>query len=164
MTLHIVDLWRYHLCCTKSGATRCTLFMALYLSRMCRACYTRCCDHTSVHLSPPRCRTSQHRRTIILLSVSLWNHLGDPLFDGVGLADFKSRANGLFVGTVASSLFVTYCFSLSLLSLYGLVSWGWGLLTDRLLTTLSQPCTANLFNNKDNNNIIFIINLIKVHL
>ena len=42
---------------------------------------------------PPRCKTSQHSRTFILLSVSLWNDLGDPVFDGVGLAGFKSRAN-----------------------------------------------------------------------
>ena len=27
------------------------------------------------------------------LSVSLWNDLSDPVFDGVGLAGFKSRAN-----------------------------------------------------------------------
>ena len=32
---------------------------------------------------PPRCRTSQHLRTFIALSVSLWNNLGDPVFDGV---------------------------------------------------------------------------------
>ena len=41
----------------------------------------------------PRCRTSQYRQTFIPLSVSLWNDLGDPVFDGVGLASFKSRAN-----------------------------------------------------------------------
>ena len=41
----------------------------------------------------PRCRTSQYRRTFIPLSVSLWNDLSDPVFDGVGLAGFKSRAN-----------------------------------------------------------------------
>ena len=40
--------------------------------------------------APPRCRTSEDRRTFIPLSVSLWNDLGDPVFDGVGLADFKS--------------------------------------------------------------------------
>ena len=40
-----------------------------------------------------RCRTSQYRRTFIHLSVSLWNDLGDPVFDSVGLAGFKSRAN-----------------------------------------------------------------------
>ena len=41
----------------------------------------------------PRCRTSQYRRTFIPLSVSLWNDLASPVFDGVELAGFKSRAN-----------------------------------------------------------------------
>ena len=43
--------------------------------------------------APPRCRTSQYSRTFIPFSVSLWNDLSDPVFDGVGLAGFKSRAN-----------------------------------------------------------------------
>ena len=43
--------------------------------------------------APPRCRTSQYCRTFIPSSVSLWNDLSDPVFDGVGLACFKSRAN-----------------------------------------------------------------------
>ena len=42
---------------------------------------------------PSRCRTSQYRRAFIPWSVSLWNDLSDPVFDGVGLAGFKSRAN-----------------------------------------------------------------------
>ena len=42
--------------------------------------------------APPRCRTSQYRRTFIRLSVSLWNDLVNPVFDGVGLAGFKSRS------------------------------------------------------------------------
>ena len=41
--------------------------------------------------SNPRCRTSQYRMTFIHLSVSLWNDLVDPVFDGVGFAGFKSR-------------------------------------------------------------------------
>ena len=42
----------------------------------------------------PRCRTSQNRRTFVRLSVSLWNDLSDPMFDGVGLAGFRAcRAN-----------------------------------------------------------------------
>ena len=41
---------------------------------------------------PPRCRTSQYRRSFGPLSVSLGNDLSDPVFDGVGLAGFKSRA------------------------------------------------------------------------
>ena len=40
-----------------------------------------------------RCRTSQCRMTFIRLSVSLCIDLGDSVFDGVGLAGFKSRAN-----------------------------------------------------------------------
>ena len=43
--------------------------------------------------APPGCRTSQYRRTFVPFSVSLWNNLSDPMFDGVGLACFKSRAN-----------------------------------------------------------------------
>ena len=49
--------------------------------------------HIMRSFEPARCRTSQYRRTSVPLSVFLWNHLGDPVFDGVGLADFKSRAN-----------------------------------------------------------------------
>ena len=47
--------------------------------------------------APPRCRTSQYRRTFIPLSVSLWNDLSDPVFDGVGLAGFKSMANAFLL-------------------------------------------------------------------
>ena len=47
--------------------------------------------------APPLCRTSQYRRTFILLSVSLWNDLSNPVFDGVGLAGFKSRANAFLL-------------------------------------------------------------------
>ena len=43
--------------------------------------------------APPRCRTSQYRRSFVPLSVSLWNDLSDLVFDGVGLASFKSGAN-----------------------------------------------------------------------
>ena len=42
---------------------------------------------------PPHCRTSQYRRSFIDLSVYLWNDLADPVFDGMRLAGFKSRAN-----------------------------------------------------------------------
>ena len=45
----------------------------------------------------PSCRTSQYSRTFILISVSLWNDLANPVFDGVGLAGFKSRANALLL-------------------------------------------------------------------
>ena len=47
--------------------------------------------------APPRCRTSQYSNTLILFSVSLWNDLSDPVFDGVGLAGFKSKANAFLL-------------------------------------------------------------------
>ena len=47
--------------------------------------------------APPRCKTSQYRRTFVPFSVSLWNDLSDPMFDGVGLASFKSRANAFLL-------------------------------------------------------------------
>ena len=55
--------------------------------------------------APPRCRTSQHRRPFIPWSVSLWNDLSDPMFDGVGLAGFKQGQC-----LAARSLFVSCCF------------------------------------------------------
>ena len=36
-------------------------------------------------------------------SVSLWNDLSDPIFDGVGLTGFKSRANAFLMVTIAHS-------------------------------------------------------------
>ena len=90
---------------------------------------------------PPRCRTSQYRIILIPLSVYLWNDIGDPVLDDVGLAGFKSRANAFLF----AQLLAPFCllqFSLSLISFNGLVLWGWGPQTD---IALSQPCTANLF-------------------
>ena len=47
--------------------------------------------------APSRCRTSQYRRTFVPLSVSLWNDISDPVFDGVGLAGFKSTTNAFLL-------------------------------------------------------------------
>ena len=47
--------------------------------------------------APPRRITSQYWITLVPLPVSLWNDLGSPVFDGVGLAGFKSRANALLL-------------------------------------------------------------------
>ena len=75
--------------------------------------------------SIPRCRTSQCRRTFIPFSVSMLNDLADPLFDGVGLAGFKYRANAFLLALAALSLFVFYYFypsrlySVSMLGLWG---------------------------------------------
>ena len=47
--------------------------------------------------APPCCRTSQYRRTLFSLSVSLWNDFSDPVFDGVGLAGLKIWANAFLL-------------------------------------------------------------------
>ena len=47
--------------------------------------------------APPRYMILQYRWIFNQMSVSLWNNLGDPVFDGVGLAGFKSRAHSLLL-------------------------------------------------------------------
>ena len=74
--------------------------------------------------APPRCRTSQYRRTFVPLYVSLWNDLSDLVFDGVGLAGFKSRANAFLLAQSALSFLSPTILSFS--SFHGLVVWGWG--------------------------------------
>ena len=94
--------------------------------------------------APPRCRTSQYRRTFIPLSVSLWNELVGP---SSMVWDWRvSRAGPTpFCWPGCSLLFCLQLFSLSLLFLYRLVVWGLGLRTDRVSISLSRPCIANLF-------------------
>ena len=95
--------------------------------------------------APPRCRTSQYRRTFVPLSVFLWTDLADPVFDGVGLVGIQEQGLCFFIGLICTIPTIVYYFSLSLLPVCRWVLWGWGLRTDRVYITLSQPCTANLF-------------------
>ena len=84
----------YLVCCTRSDVTRYTPERYVPV----RVSFTRgaVIAHRNTY-APRSSRTSQHHSTFISLSVSLWNDLGDPVFDGVGLAGFKSRANAFFV-------------------------------------------------------------------
>ena len=47
--------------------------------------------------APPRCRTSQYSTIFIPISLSFWNGLANTVFDSVGLAGFKSRANAFLL-------------------------------------------------------------------
>ena len=47
--------------------------------------------------APPRCRILRYSWTFIPFAVSLWNDLSYPVFYGVGLAGFKSRANAFLL-------------------------------------------------------------------
>ena len=93
--------------------------------------------------APPRCRTSQYRMTFIPLSVSLWIDLGHPVFDGVGLSGFNSRANAFLLAYLLALFLSPAVFSFSSFFPYRLVLWGRGLRTDRVFIALSQPSTAN---------------------
>ena len=93
LTLLIVDLWQYCVCCIRSDVTWCSLLMVPYLDRITRrALFAH--RYTS---APPRCRTSQYHRTFIPLRVSLWNDLANPVFDGVVLAGIKNRVNAFLL-------------------------------------------------------------------
>ena len=145
VTLHIVDLWQCYVCSTRSGVTQCTLFMVLFLCRMCR------CRLHAVLLS--------HIGTLMRLLAAEPLSIAGHLFPGQCLCGTilvtpcsmvwdqrVSRARSMpFYWPSCSLTFCLLLFSLSLLSFYGLVLWGWGLRTDRVLIALSQPCIANLF-------------------
>ena len=95
---------------------------------------------------PPRCRTSQYSKTFIPLSVSLWNDVGRRI-QWCGTGRFQEQGE--------PSYLLPFClllFFLSFLPFYGLVLWGWGLRTDRVLITLYQPFIANHFFNNNNTN------------
>ena len=49
--------------------------------------------------APPRCRMQD----FYSISVSLWNDLGDPVFDGVGHIGFKSRANAFLLAELLAA-------------------------------------------------------------
>ena len=90
--------------------------------------------------------TSLYHMTFILLSVSLWNDLADPVFDGVDW--LVSRAGPM--PFYWPKLLYPYYFSLSLLSVYRLVLWGWSLRTDRVYVTRFQLAMPTSFNNNNN--------------
>ena len=51
VTLHIIDVWLYYVCYTRSGVTQCILFMVLYLYHM-DQCRLQCvlCSHIGIVL------------------------------------------------------------------------------------------------------------------
>ena len=60
--------------------------------------------------APSRCWTSQYCITFVPYHVSLWNNRADPVFDGVLLPGFKSRANAFLSTYAARAIFVNYCY------------------------------------------------------
>ena len=149
VTFLIVDPWQSCVCFIRLGITRCTLLMVLYLDRMCQCglhavLWSRIgtlmhrlaaepCS-TAGFLFPSRCPSG----TILTTPFSM-------------MWDWRvSRAGPMLL--YWPKLLYPYYSLLLFLSVYRLVLWGWGLRTDRVYITLSQPCTADLFHNNNNNN------------
>ena len=144
VTLHIVDLWQYYVCCTRSGVTRCTLFMVLFLCRMCF-----CGLHAALpHIGTLMRLIAAEPRSIALLLFPCQYLCGTILLTPYSMVrDWRvSRAGPMpFYWPSCLLPFCPLLFFFSLLSFYGLVLWGLGLRTDRLLIALSQPCITDLF-------------------
>ena len=83
-----------------------------------------------------------HRYTMHRLATEPRCAAGDPVFNGVGLAGSKGRANAFLLAYAANKNGLAgnltfYYFYLSLLSVYRLVFWGCGLRANRAYITLS---------------------------
>ena len=95
--MQIVDLWQYYACRTRSGVTRFTLFVVLYLVHISQCGYTLCCDRTSVHLcpsSPQNLAVSPDFYSSVSVSVqrSWW-----PRIRWCGMARFQGQGNSFLL-------------------------------------------------------------------
>ena len=146
VTFLIVDPWQSCVCFIRSGVTRCTLLIVLYLDRMCQCGLSAVLwSHSGTlmhHLAAEPCR----RAGLFFLSLCLSGTILLTAIRWCGIGGFQEQGQCFFIGLSWSvSTIVFYSFSPSPLSVYRLVLWGWGLRTDRVYITLSQPCTADFF-------------------
>ena len=93
-----------------------------------------------------------YRRCFIPHSVSLWNVLGDIVFDGVGLAGFKSRVNASLLAWAALFFFVFHYFLFLFLPFIGWLWGGWSLRTHWMTAFSPSLAMITLINNYNNNN------------
>ena len=142
----IIDPWQSCVCFIISGVTQCTLLMVLYLDRMCQhGLHLVLLSHISTLM---HCLAAEPCSTAGFLFPSRYPS-GTILLTPYSMVyDWQVSRAGPMLFFWPKLLYpaVVFCsFSLSLLSVYRLVLWGWGLWTDRVYITLSQPCTADLF-------------------
>ena len=123
--------------------------------------YTWCSGRTLVHFCTASLQNLAVHQCFYSLLVVLLERPCYPLIRRCGTGGFREQGHCFFIGLSCSiPTIVFYLISISLLSVYRLVLCGWGLRTDRVYVTLSQPCTADLFLNNNNNNIRSIITII----
>ena len=126
----------------------------LHVSKVClmHPGYTRYVDRTSVYLcASPLQNLAVPHDFYSPLSISL-ERSGLPDIRWCGIGWFREQVQCLFVGLVALSLFLSSTISLSLLFLYRLVVWGWGLWTDRAFPSSCPGLALPIFFNNNNNN------------
>ena len=104
VTLLMVDLWQYCVCCIRAGVTRCTLSMAVRICASADYMHAVLWSHIGILM---RLLAAEPRSTTGLLFTSLWP-VERSVFDGVGLAGFKSRADAYLFALAALSFFVFY--------------------------------------------------------
>ena len=136
---------QYYVCCTRSGVTRCTLFVVLFLCRMCR-----CWLHAVLwsHIGTLMRLLAAEPLSIAGLLFPCQCLCGTIMVTPCSMVwDWRvSRAGSMpFYWPSCSLTFRLLLFSLSFLSFYGLVLWDLGLRIDRVLIALSQPWISNLF-------------------
>ena len=126
VTLFIVDLWQYSVCCIRSCVTRCNLFMVLYLVCMCHCgLHAVLWLHIGILMRRP---TTEPRNTAGLLFSSQWPSLTILLTPYSMVWDWRvSRAGLIFywpklLYTHYSLLlffpFSSFCLSVGILGLW----------------------------------------------
>ena len=140
----IIDLWQCCVCCTRSGVTRSTHFVALYLCLMCQSgLHAVLWSHIGILLRLPG---AEPRSTAWLLFSSQYLSGMIWMTPYLMVWDWRVSRTGPmnFCSPSCSLLFCLQLFCLFLLFLYRLVVWGLGLRTGRVSISLSRPCIANL--------------------
>ena len=142
VTLLIVDPWQYCVCCI----IKCNSVQPFYLDRMCQYRLHPVLSSNIGSLMlflAAEPRSTAGLRGPASLSVPLERSYS-PCIRGCGTGGFQEQGQFFFIGFFCSiPTIVFYYYSLSLLPIYRLVLRGWGLRTDRVYITLSQPCTAD---------------------
>ena len=105
----------------KIRCTRCTLFMSLYLGRMCLCgLHVVLWSHMSLFAAEPRSTGGLHS-----LVSFLWTDLRDHAFEGVGLSCFTSRAHAFLLAELLAPLLSPTVFPFSsFILLVGIVGLG----------------------------------------
>ena len=160
MTLLIVDLWQYYLCTLyKIWCNPMHHLHGALLAYLCASAgYTWCSGRTSVYSYASSLQNLAIPHDLYFpLSVpvgrSCW-----PYIRWCGTVGYQMKGQCFIIGLSCSILFVLFYFSLSLLSVYRLELWGWGLWIGLLSPSLALPTS---FNNNNSNNTHMLIMVTK---